>query len=190
MKTLIKACLLSLLLLAHGAFAADLKTTKEQGLVGEQNNGYLGLVKSDAPADVKALVADVNAQRKNQFAQIAAKNGIAVEEAAKVFAKEAAARTPPGNYVQSPGGGWVKRYPTPAPSLVGVQLRCAITAGQSNHRPIRPMNRAPTKPRIKSLPTFSASAWSTPEPACAAPAQRAARAVLPASSGTVQPADS
>lgn len=30
MKTLIKACLLSLVLLAHGAFAADLKTAKEQ----------------------------------------------------------------------------------------------------------------------------------------------------------------
>jgi uncharacterized protein YdbL (DUF1318 family) len=109
MKTLIKACLLSLLLLAHGAFAADLKTAKEQGLVGEQNNGYLGLVKSDAPADVKALVVDVNGQRKAQFTQIAAKNGIAEAEAARVFAREAAARTAPGNYIQNPNGGWVKK---------------------------------------------------------------------------------
>lgn len=109
MKTLLKALLFSLMLAMTGAIAADLTTAKGQGLVGEQNNGYLGLVKSDAPADVKALVADVNAQRKNQFAQIAAKNGIAVEEAAKVFAKEAAARTAPGNFIQSPSGGWVKK---------------------------------------------------------------------------------
>lgn len=109
MKTLLKALLFSLMLAMTGAFAADLKTAKDQGLVGEQISGYLGLVKSDAPADVKALVADVNAQRKNQFAQIAAKNGIAVEEAAKVFAKEAAARTTPGNFIQSPSGGWVKK---------------------------------------------------------------------------------
>ena len=83
MKTLMKACLFSLLLMMHGAFAADLKTAKEQGWVGEQNNGYLGLVRSDAPADLKALVADVNGQRKAQFTQIATKNGIAEAEAAK-----------------------------------------------------------------------------------------------------------
>ena len=108
MKTLIKACLLSLLLI-HGAFAADLTKAKEQGWIGEQNNGYLGLVKSNAPADLKALVADVNGQRKVQFSQIATKNGIAEAEAAKVFAREAAERTLPGNYIQSPAGAWVKK---------------------------------------------------------------------------------
>jgi len=108
MKNSLKAILFGLLLAASTAFAADLATVKAQGLVGEQNNGYLGLVKNDA-ADVKALVTDVNGQRKAQFAQIAAKNGIAVEEAAKVFAREAAARTAPGNYIQNPAGGWVKK---------------------------------------------------------------------------------
>lgn len=109
MKTLIKICLLSLALMAHGAFAADLTAAKQQGLIGEQNNGYLGLVRADAPADVKALVADINAQRKNQFAQIAAKNGIAETEAAKIFAREAEARTSPGNFIQNPAGAWVKK---------------------------------------------------------------------------------
>lgn len=109
MKTLIKVCLLSLALMMHGAFAADLKTAKDQGWVGEQTNGYLGLVKGDAPAEVKALVIDVNGQRKAQFTQIATKNGIAEAEAAKVFAREAAARTAPGNFIQNPAGSWVKK---------------------------------------------------------------------------------
>ena len=109
MNTLLKAVLFCFLLVVHGAFAADLKSAKEQGWVGEQNNGYLGLVKGDAPADVKALLADVNGQRKAQFAQIAAKNGIAEAEAARVFAREAAERTAAGNYIQSPAGGWVKK---------------------------------------------------------------------------------
>ncbi len=109
MKTLMKACLLSLFLMMHGAFAADLKTAKEQGLIGEQNNGYLGVVKSDAPADIKALVANINGQRKVQFSQIAAKNGITEAEAAKIFAREAAARTAAGNYIQDPAGAWVKK---------------------------------------------------------------------------------
>ena len=109
MKTLIKACLFSLLLAVQGTFAADLTAAKEQGWVGEQSNGYLGLVKSNAPADLKALVADVNAQRNAQFRQIAAKNGIAEAEAAKVFAREAAERTLPGNYIQNPAGAWVRK---------------------------------------------------------------------------------
>jgi uncharacterized protein YdbL (DUF1318 family) len=109
MKTLMKACLLSLFLLMHGAFAADLTTAKEQGWVGEQNNGYLGLVRSDASPDLKALVADVNGQRKAQFTKIATKNGIAEAEAARIFAREAAERTLPGNYIQNPAGGWVKK---------------------------------------------------------------------------------
>ena len=109
MKTLMKALVLSLLLMIHGAFAADLSTAKQQGWVGEQNNGYLGVVKADAPADVKALVANVNAQRKAEFTQIARKNGIAEAEAARVFASEAAQRTLPGNYIQRASGGWVKK---------------------------------------------------------------------------------
>ena len=109
MKNSLKAILFGLLLTASTAFAADLTTVKAQGLVGEQNNGYLGLVKGDAPPDVKALVADVNGQRKAQFKQIAAKNGIAEDEAAKVFAREAAARTAPGNYIQNQSDGWMKK---------------------------------------------------------------------------------
>ena len=109
MKTVMKTSMLSLLLATSFAFAADLPTAKKQGLIGEQNNGYLGVVKSDAPADIKALVADVNGQRKAQFSQIAAKNGITEAEAAKIFAREAAARTAAGNYIQDPAGAWVRK---------------------------------------------------------------------------------
>ncbi len=109
MKTLIRACLLGLVLIMHGAFAADLTTAKAQGWVGAQGNGYLGLVRDDAPAHLTALVTEVNGQRKAEFTQIAAKNGISEAEAAKVFAREAAARTLPGNYIQNPAGGWVKK---------------------------------------------------------------------------------
>ena len=109
MKTLIRACLLGLVLIMHGAFAAAPTTAKAQGWVGEQGNGYLGLGRDDAPARLKALVTEVNGQRKAEFTQIAAKNGISEAEAAKVFAREAAARTLPGNYIQNPAGGWVKK---------------------------------------------------------------------------------
>ncbi len=101
--------LFSLFLMISSAFAADLATAKSQGWIGEQNDGYLGFIKSNAPADVKTLVADVNRQRKAQFAQIAARNGISESEAAKIFAREAATRTASGNYIQNPAGAWVRK---------------------------------------------------------------------------------
>ena len=109
MKTVMKTSMLSLLLATSFAFAADLPTAKKQGLIGEQNNGYLGLVNNQAPADVKALVNETNNRRKAQFAQIAAKNGVTEAEAAKVFAREAAERTLPGNYIQNASGAWRKK---------------------------------------------------------------------------------
>lgn len=109
MKTILHSLLVSLTLLASVAFAADLKSAKADGLVGEQSNGYLGLVVNSAPADVKAMVASVNEQRKAHFAQIAAKTGASLDDAAKVFAKEAYDRTESGHYVQNDSGQWVKK---------------------------------------------------------------------------------
>lgn len=108
MKAVIRILLIACVLFAQSAFAIDLASAKAQGWIGEQRDGYLGLVKNDAPAEVKKLLADVNQQRQGHFAQIAAKNNIAANEAAKIFAREAAERTLPGNYLQGPNG-WVRK---------------------------------------------------------------------------------
>jgi len=44
--------------------ALDLDSAKAQGVIGEQTDGYVAAVSADAPADVEALVADVNAKRR------------------------------------------------------------------------------------------------------------------------------
>ena len=59
------------LLAAPAAFAIELADAKSQGLVGEQSNGYLGVVKN-APG-VQALVDSVNAKRRDAYQKIAAK---------------------------------------------------------------------------------------------------------------------
>jgi len=109
MQILNKWLLVVLLAVSSTVFAADLKTAKAQGWIGEQQDGFLGLVKADAPADVKALLAEVNGQRKSHFAQIASKTNVTPAQAAQVFAKEAAERTEPGNYLQDAGGNWVRK---------------------------------------------------------------------------------
>ena len=58
---------IGLLMLLQNAWAIDIRDAKAQGLVGEANTGYIAAVKSPASAEVRALLADVNAKRKAQF---------------------------------------------------------------------------------------------------------------------------
>lgn len=108
MNATIKAAILGLALLAGAVHALDLAGAKSQGWLGERRDGYLGLVRTDAPPEARQLLEQVNRQRRTQFEQIAARNGISVDEAAAVFAREAAQRTQPGNYVQGQGG-WMRK---------------------------------------------------------------------------------
>ena len=99
---------LSLSLAVMPVSAADLAQAKSAGLVGEQMDGFLGLVKSDVPADVKALVKNINAQRQAEYQRIAAKNGVPVEEVARLTAQKVIGQAAPGQFVQTPSG-WQKR---------------------------------------------------------------------------------
>ena len=69
--TVVAAFLVALAGWANASWALSLQEAKAQGLVGEQANGYLAAVKSDASADVKALVDDINVKRKEKYQSIA-----------------------------------------------------------------------------------------------------------------------
>ena len=90
-------------------WAISLHEAKAQGYIGEQANGYLGLVKSGAPADVKALMNDINARRKQEYKSIAARNKTELNVVEALAGKKAIDRTPPGQYVRLPSGKWVKK---------------------------------------------------------------------------------
>lgn len=95
------------LLLSLNAFAISLQDAKTQGLVGEQANGYLGIVKSSP--DANALAKQVNSKRKAHYQKIAKKNGISVNEVAKLAAEKAMKATKKGQYIQSKNGKWIKK---------------------------------------------------------------------------------
>lgn len=90
------------------ASAMDLSQAKAAGLVGEQLDGYIGLVKPDATQEAKALVNNTNAQRRIEYERIAKKNGVNVEEVARLAARKVIEQSPPGQYVQTPSG-WRRR---------------------------------------------------------------------------------
>lgn len=108
MKNLLKSItLLCLLAFNAAAFAITLDEAKANGLVGEQLDGYLGLVVQNAKA--QEVVADVNAKRRELYRKLAEKNGVSLEVVAKLAAEKAAEKTQSGHYIQNMDGEWVKK---------------------------------------------------------------------------------
>lgn len=107
MKKILAAIGLALVL--QPAWAIDLHDAKAQGLVGEANTGYLAAVQQPASAEVRALIADINAKRKAEFERTAEKTGATVEQVAFRFYQLAVEKTEPGHYYQDAGGRWQKK---------------------------------------------------------------------------------
>jgi uncharacterized protein YdbL (DUF1318 family) len=105
----IAAAALAGLLLSVNVLAADLGSAKAQGLIGERPDGYLGLVVSNAPADVRALVNDVNAKRRARYQQIAQQTNAPLSEVEKVGGATAIERTERGHFVMDSSGRWIKK---------------------------------------------------------------------------------
>ncbi|MEQ9518513.1 MAG: YdbL family protein [Parvibaculum sp.] len=112
LKLLIAAFAISLMMvgIAPMAHADGLGDAKAAGLVGEQLNGYLGIVSGSAGADVQSLVADINLRRKDSYRSIVDQTPGATLSAVEILAgQKLIGMTPAGQYVQSPSGGWVRK---------------------------------------------------------------------------------
>lgn len=97
------------LLLAGPVWAITLQEAKEQGLIGEQRDGYVGLVVGNSAAEVRTLVREVNDERRRRYEQIASDNGITVEQVAAVAWERAVQATRAGHYVHDANGRWVMK---------------------------------------------------------------------------------
>ena len=99
--------------------AGQLRAT---GLVGEQADGYLGLVGS-ASADIRSQVDSINIQRRAYYTDLASRRGATIEEVAAATACDLfARRVGPGQYYRLPDGVWRRRNgsePVPRPDHCG-----------------------------------------------------------------------
>ena len=98
-----------LTLVMHTAWAIDIGTAKQQGLVGEANSGYLAAVNSPASTDVQALISSVNAKRKAEFERTANKTQTTVAQVSHRFYELAVQKTKAGHYYQDASGRWKKK---------------------------------------------------------------------------------
>ncbi len=109
MKHLIKhiSVMFVVLVMAFPAMAISLQDAKQQGLVGEMQNGYLGeVVKS---AEVSNLVKNVNKKRKQVYISLARKNKLSLEQVSSLAAEKAIKKTVSGHYIQNTHGKWIKK---------------------------------------------------------------------------------
>ena len=105
---------LALLAFSAPAFAdlaadkATVDAAKAAGTVGEQADGYLGVV-SGANGAVTAAVNSINAGRRDVYTQTASKSGVSPDAAGQATGAQLIAKVPPGQYFKPLGGGWTKR---------------------------------------------------------------------------------
>ena len=103
------ALLISMMAMSVAVAASPLTQPKADGLIGEQANGYIGLVQQNVPADIKKLVNDVNAKRRAGYQNIAKKQGTSLAEVERVGGNTAIEKTLRGNYIRDASGNWRKK---------------------------------------------------------------------------------
>lgn len=91
---------------AHAGALADAKAT---GLVGERMDGYLGVVDPAAPADVRAMVTDINAKRRAKYQAVAGAQSISLKAVEAIAGKKLIERARPGEYVMDASGQWRRK---------------------------------------------------------------------------------
>jgi uncharacterized protein YdbL (DUF1318 family) len=115
---IVKTMIIVSFLFSSVAFAIGLDEVKDKGLVGEKDNGYLGMVvlekntQNDARKDIQKetqmLVDDINEKRKAVYIELAVKNGITLQQLEKLAASKTYEKTSSGHYLWM-NGQWTKK---------------------------------------------------------------------------------
>lgn len=92
------------------AASAIVEAAKDNCVVGEQADGYLGFVDGQTGSEeLRREVRDVNQQRKAIYADLARRNGVTVEVTAALTAEKLIAQASVGECVRDSSGRWIKR---------------------------------------------------------------------------------
>ncbi|MGZ3304957.1 MAG: YdbL family protein [Asticcacaulis sp.] len=92
------------------ASKALVDAAKAKGTVGEKSDGYLGFVTPSSDAALKAAVDEINAGRREVYAQAAAKNGVSSEAAGQsAFTNVILPKLAAGMYYADAAGHWMKK---------------------------------------------------------------------------------
>jgi len=85
---------------------------RSNGTIGEQPDGYLGIVGQATPA-LQRLVDDINIRRRAVYSRKAQENSATLEAYSLTAGCQAIARTVAGEKYKTPGGAWMTRTSAP-----------------------------------------------------------------------------
>lgn len=95
---------------AHAGMKEDLLSAKEQGLIGEQLDGMIGLVKPTGSQHILNLKKEVNAGRLDHYQKLSRTTNKPTSQIRLRFGKELTRATLPGFYIRNQKGNWVKQH--------------------------------------------------------------------------------
>lgn len=106
-QRLIWALLLALLSLPVAAQSLD--QAKSQGLVGEQLNGYVGLVTSSPSSALQNMINEINEQRRALYQRSANDASVSLEVFEIRAGQRLQERANSGEYIQDANGQWRRK---------------------------------------------------------------------------------
>ena len=84
---------------------------KAKGLIGETIAGYLEVVNGQTlDAATRAAMNEINIRRRDEeYRPIAKRDGLTLEQVARAFGEKLTTKTPPGQYILTEAGQWVRK---------------------------------------------------------------------------------
>lgn len=98
-----------LLAAAVPAAAASLDDYRAEGVIAERYDGLVEVRASDAPAEARRIVDEVNRKRRQIYEQRASEQGISPDQVGRVYATQILEKAPPGTYFKRPDGSYVRK---------------------------------------------------------------------------------
>jgi len=82
---------------------------KKAGWIGERTDGYLGLVKPEAPSEVKEVLQQANEERVTRYSKIAEKHKTKRELVETVAGQKFIKKSAKGEYIMTAAGAWTRK---------------------------------------------------------------------------------
>jgi hypothetical protein len=103
--TLLAVATLVLGLSGPPALAQSLDQLRASGAVGERFDGYAQALQSGAAG----VVDQINAKRRQIYAERAASEGVSPDQIGRVYAKQIFSKAPPGTRFLQQNGAWIAK---------------------------------------------------------------------------------
>jgi len=94
---------------AASAASTAIERAKNECIVGEQSDGFLGVVSgASVSTSLRRELREANQERKDIYADFARRNGVSIIVAGQIAANKQFAKAKKGQCVRNQSGRWVK----------------------------------------------------------------------------------